>query len=259
MYKYLAVEKKGNVAVVTVNKPQVLNILDTPTVLEIEDCFNSLAKDDSVFVIVITGADEKAFIAGGDIKEMSVKNAVDGREYGRNGQRALFAIENCPKPVIAAVNGYALGGGTELAMACDIILASEKAKFGQPEVGLGITPGFAGTQRMPRIVGRGRGKELIFTGRMLDAGEALRIGLANKVVAPEKLMDEALALANKIAENGQMAVRSCKELVNFAMDADLASGLEKESGAFGVCFSTEDQKEGMKAFTEKRKPDFKGR
>jgi len=259
MYKYLAVEKKGNVAVVTVNKPQVLNILDTPTVLEIEQCFDTLAKDDSVFVIVITGAGEKAFIAGGDIKEMSVKNAVDGREYGRNGQRALFAIENCPKPVIAAVNGYALGGGTELAMACDIIIASEKAKFGQPEVGLGITPGFAGTQRMPRIVGRGRGKELIFTGRMLDAGEALRIGLANKVVAPEKLMDEALALANKIAENGQLAVRSCKELVNFAMDTDLASGLEKEAGAFGVCFSTEDQKEGMKAFTDKRKPEFKGR
>jgi enoyl-CoA hydratase len=258
VYKFLKVERSGPVAVVTVNKPDVLNILDTPTVLEIEHCFGALASDREVSVVIITGAGEKAFIAGGDIKEMSVKNSIDGREYGRNGQRALFAIENCPKPVVAAVNGYALGGGTELAMACDIILASEKAVFGQPEVKLGITPGFAGTQRMPRIVGRGRGKELVFSGRNIKADEALRIGLANRVYPPEKLMEEALKLASQIAANGQLAVRSCKELINFAMDNDQDSGLAKEADAFGVCFDTQDQKEGMKAFGEKRQAKFEG-
>lgn len=259
MYEYLAIDKRDNIAIVTVNKPDVLNILDTPTVLEIERCFNELASDDAIDVIIITGAGDKSFIAGGDIKEMSVKNNVEGREYGRNGQRALFAIEDCPKPVIAAVNGYALGGGTELAMACDIILASERAMFGQPEVKLGITPGFAGTQRLPRMVGRGRGKELLFSGRMADAAEALRIGLANRVYPHETLMAEALNLAKVITENGQLAVRSCKELVNYAMDVDQKSGLNKEAGAFGACFSTEDQKEGMDAFLNKRKAEFKGR
>jgi enoyl-CoA hydratase len=259
LYKYLTVEKKERIAIVTVNKPDVLNILDTPTVLEIERCFETLGHDPEVSVIIITGAGEKAFIAGGDIKEMSVKNSVDGREYGRNGQRALFAIENCPKPVIAAVNGYALGGGTELAMACDIILASEKAKFGQPEVKLGITPGFAGTQRMPRIVGRGIGKELVFSGRNIGAEEALRIGLANRVIPHGNLMAEALKLAAQIAANGQIAVQSCKELINFAMDTDQNSGLAKEADAFGNCFATEDQKEGMAAFLEKRQPNYKGK
>jgi len=259
MYDHLAIEKGDGIATVTVNKPEVLNILDTPTVLEIERCFNELGKDDSVDVIIITGAGDKAFVAGGDIKEMSVKTTIEGREYGRNGQRACFTIENCPKPVIAAVNGFALGGGTELAMACDIILASDRAKFGQPEVKLGITPGFAGTQRLPRIVGRGMGKELVLSGRMLDAEEALRIGLANRVIPHNELMEQAMEMARKIAENGQLAVRSCKELVNYAMDVDLDSGLEKEAGAFGACFSTEDQKEGMDAFVGKRKAEFKDR
>ena len=163
MYEYLSLEKRRRIAIVRVNRPKMMNILDTATVLEIEDCFGKLDSDPDVDIIIITGAGDKAFIAGGDIKEMAVKNSVEGREYGRNGQRALFAIENCSKPVIAAVNGYALGGGTELAMACDIIVASEKAKFGQPEVCLGITPGFAGTQRLPRIAGRGRGKELVMS------------------------------------------------------------------------------------------------
>ncbi len=258
LYKYLIVEKKERVTIVKVNKPEVLNILDTHTVLEIEQCFTALGKDPETDAIILTGAGEKAFIAGGDIKEMSVKNPIGGREYGRNGQRCCFAIENCPKPVIAAVNGYALGGGTELAMSCDIILASEKAVFGQPEVKLGITPGFAGTQRLPRIVGRGRGKELVFSGRSIKAEEALRIGLANRVCPPEKLMEEALKLAERIAANGQLAVRSCKELINFAMDNGQDTGLAKEADAFGVCFSTEDQKEGMKAFTEKRQAKFKG-
>jgi enoyl-CoA hydratase len=259
VYEHLAVEKEGSVAVVTVNRPELLNILDTPTVRELEACFNELGRDPDTDVIVITGAGDKAFVAGGDIREMSVKDSVRGRDYGRGGQRALFAIEECPKPVIAAVNGYALGGGTELAMACDIVLASERAKFGQPEVKLGVTPGFAGTQRLPRLVGRGMGKELVYTGATIGADEALRIGLANRVIAHYELMSEALALAEKISRNGQLAVRSCKELVNFAMDNDLASGLAKEAGAFGVCFATKDQKEGMRAFVDKREPDFKGK
>ncbi|MDO9536787.1 MAG: enoyl-CoA hydratase-related protein [Thermoplasmata archaeon] len=259
MYKFLKIEKENRIAIVTVNKPEVLNTLDTPTVLEIEHCFNGLDSDVEVDVIIITGAGDKAFIAGGDIKEMSVKNTVDGREYGRNGQRCCFAIENCSKPVIAAVNGYALGGGTELAMACDIILASEKAVFGQPEVKLGITPGFAGTQRLPRIVGRGMGKELVFSGRNIRAEEALRIGLTNMVIPHENLMGEAVKLASQISTNGQNAVRSCKELITFAMDTDQNSGLAKEADAFGCCFSTEEQKEGMAAFLDKRAARFKGK
>jgi enoyl-CoA hydratase len=258
LFRYLSQEIKERIALVRVNKPEVLNILDTVTVLEIEECFKALDRNPDVDVIVITGAGDKAFIAGGDIKEMAVKNTVEGREYGLNGQRALFAIENCTKPVIAAVNGYALGGGIELAMACDIIIASERAKFGQPEVGLGVTPGFAGTQRLPRLVGRGRGKELIFGGTVIDASEAERIGLANRVVPQEDLMGEVMTLAERIVANGQLAVRSSKKLVNISMDVDLASGLEMETDAFGICFASEDQKEGMRAFTEKRKPDFKG-
>jgi len=258
LYRYLSQEMKARIAIVRVNKPEVLNTLDTATVLEIEECFNALDRNKDVNVIVITGAGDKAFIAGGDIKEMAVKNAVEGREYGQNGQRALFAIENCSKPVIAAVNGYALGGGTELAMACDIVIASDRAKFGQPEVGLGVTPGFAGTQRLPRIVGRGVGKELVFSGAIIDAKEAERIGLANRVVPHDDLMNEVMKLANRISANGQLAVRSCKKLVNVSLDVNLASGLDIEAAAFGVCFATQDQKEGMQAFIEKRKADFKG-
>jgi enoyl-CoA hydratase len=258
-FKFLKVESHGRVAIVTVNKPEVLNILDTPTVLELDECFTALGRDQDVDVIIITGAGEKAFIAGGDIKEMSVKNPVGGREYGRKGQRMCLAIEDCPKPVIAAVNGYALGGGTELAMSCDMILASDKAVFGQPEVKLGITPGFAGTQRMPRMVGRGRGKEYLFSGRNIKAEEALRIGLANRVYPHDKLMEEAMKLAQQISSNGQIAVRSCKELINFAKDNPQELGLAKEADAFGNCFATEDQKEGMEAFLGKRPAKFRGK
>lgn len=259
MYEYLAIEKKGDIAIVTIDKPKVLNCLDTATVLEIEKAFTELGEDDSIAVIIITGSGDKAFIAGGDIKEMSVKDSLGGREYGRNGQRALFAIEECPKPVIAAVNGYALGGGTELLMACDIVLASSKAKMGQPEVGLGITPGFAGTQRLPRIVGRGHGKELIFRGNIIGAEEALRIGLVNHVYPHEELMPKALELARQIASNGHISVQAAKRLINRSTDVDLASGCGMEAEGFGLCFSTDDRKEGMKAFLEKRKPEFKGK
>jgi enoyl-CoA hydratase len=255
----LLVDKSPDgVAVVTINKPKSLNCLDTATVSEIESTFTELGRDDSVRCIILTGAGDKAFVAGGDIAEMSVKNPRTGREYGLAGQRALFAIERCPKPVIAAINGYALGGGTEIAMACDVRIASEKAKMGQPEVVLGVTPGFGGTQRLPRIVNRGRGKELVMTGETIGAQEALRIGLVEKVVPHDKLMDTARAMASNIASKGPLAVSSAKALLNLAENVPLEQGCAAEAEAFGVCFSTHDQKEGMSAFVEKRKPAFKG-
>jgi enoyl-CoA hydratase len=258
-YINLLVDKGADgVALVTIDKPKVLNSLDTATVAEIEAAFTELGRDDAVRCIIITGAGDKAFVAGGDIAEMSVKNPRTGREYGLAGQRALFAIERCPKPVIAAINGYALGGGTEIAMACDIRIASEKAKLGQPEVNLGVTPGFAGTQRLPRIVNRGRGKELVMSGATIDAAEALRIGLVEKVVQHDKLMETARTMAANIASKGPLAVSSAKALLNLAENVPLAQGCAAEAEAFGSCFSTQDQKEGMNAFIEKRKPDFKG-
>jgi enoyl-CoA hydratase len=258
-FERLIIEKGADgVAVVTINKPKVLNCLDTATVAEIEAAFTEMGCDDSVRCVILTGAGDKAFVAGGDIAEMSVKNPKTGKEYGLAGQRALFAIERCPKPVIAAINGYALGGGTEIAMACDIRIASEKAKMGQPEVGLGITPGFAGTQRLPRLVNRGRGKELVMTGETISAQEALRIGLVERVVPHEKLMEVSRSMAASIASKGPLAVSSAKGLINLACDVPLEPGCAAEAESFGACFSTQDQKEGMAAFVEKRKPAFKG-
>jgi enoyl-CoA hydratase len=258
-YVNLLVDKGADgVAVITINKQKVLNCLDTATVTEIEAAFTELGRDDAVRCAILTGAGDKAFVAGGDIAEMSVKNPKTGREYGLAGQRALFAIERCPKPVIAAINGYALGGGTEIAMACDVRIASDKAKMGQPEVNLGITPGFAGTQRLPRLVNRGRGKELVMSGATIDAAEALRIGLVEKVVPHDKLMETARAMAANIASKGPLAVSSAKALINLAEDVPLVQGCAAEAEAFGSCFSTQDQKEGMAAFVEKRKPAFKG-
>ncbi|MFH0816869.1 MAG: enoyl-CoA hydratase-related protein [Methanobacteriota archaeon] len=255
----LIVEKGADsVAVVTINKPKVLNALDTATVAEIEAAFTELGRDDSVRCIILTGAGEKAFVAGGDIAEMSVKNPKAGKEYGLAGQSALFAIERCPKPVIAAINGYALGGGTEIAMACDIRIASDKAIMGQPEVGLGITPGFAGTQRLPRLVNRGRGKELLMSAEAIGAAEALRIGLVEKVVPHERLMEVARRMAECIAAKSPLAVSSAKGLINLAGDVPLEPGCAAEAEAFGACFSTGDQKEGMAAFLDKRKQAFKG-
>jgi enoyl-CoA hydratase len=258
-YQNLIFDNQDGIGVVTVNRPKALNALNADTMAELDRLAGAIAKDPAVKAVIITGAGDKAFVAGADIAYMQPLSAADGRTWGKAGQAVFDKIENLPQPVIAAVNGFALGGGCELAMACDIRIASDKAKFGQPEVTLGITPGFGGTQRLPRLVGKGRAKELLFTGDMIDAADAYRIGLVNKVVAPEELMDAAIALARKIMSRGPVAVGLCKAAVNEGLDTDLQTGVAYEAEVFGLCFATADQKEGMAAFLEKRKPEFTGK
>lgn len=247
------------ISTVTIYRPKALNALNAATIYELDQVFDELASNPAVKVVIITGSGEKSFVAGADILEMKDKTAIEGRQWGQLAQAVFSKIENLPKPVIAAVNGYALGGGCELAMACDIRIASEKAKFGQPEVSLGIPPGFGGTQRLPRLVGKGRAKELLFTGDMIDAAEAYRIGLVNQVVAPEELIDKAKTMAHKILSRAPIAVQVCKSAVNTGLEIDLNSAIAYEAEVFGLCFATEDQKEGMTAFIEKRKAAFVGK
>lgn len=256
----LLLEIDGNgVGVVTINRPKALNALNAATILELSTMFDELATNDTVKVVIVTGSGEKSFVAGADITEMQNMTGIEGRNWGILAQSTFNKIENLPKPVIAAVNGYALGGGCELSMACDIRIASEKARFGQPEVSLGIPPGFGGTQRLARLVGKGRAKELLFTGEMIDAAEAYRIGLANKVVAPGELLDAAKAMAQTIMSRAPFAVQVCKSAINHGLDVDLQSGMAYETEVWGLCFSTEDKKEGMSAFVEKRKASFCGK
>jgi enoyl-CoA hydratase len=250
--------KDGKIAIITMNRPEAMNALNSKVLSDLGDVVGELQKDDSVTAVIITG-EGKAFVAGADIKEMLIKNPMEAREFTYLGQSVFKDIENMNKPVIAAVNGVALGGGCELALACDIILASEKARFGFPEVGLGIHPGFGGTQRLPRLIGKARAKELIFTGDILSAGDAERIGIVNRVLAPSKLLDEARALADKIASRGPIAIRLAKSAINKGCEMDLDTGLAYEVESVSVAFSTKDSKEGMKAFTERRKPEFEGK
>ncbi len=250
--------REGKTAVITMDRPEAMNALNSKVLSDLGAVVAELQEDEDIVVVIITG-EGKAFVAGADIKEMMMKNPIEAREFTQLGQAVLKDIENMNKPVIAAVNGVALGGGCELALACDIILASEKAKLGFPEVGLGIHPGFGGTQRLPRLIGKARAKELIFTADILDAREAERIGLVNRVVAPDKLLEEAKALADKIASRGPIAIRLAKSAINKGCEMDLDTGLAYEVESVSMAFSTKDSKEGMKAFTERRKPEFKGR
>jgi enoyl-CoA hydratase len=259
-YKNVLIEKEGKIAVITINRPKALNALNSETLKELDKVIDEVANDNEVLAVVITGAGEKAFVAGADISEMKDLSVLEGRTFGILGNNVFRKIETLEKPVIAAINGFALGGGCELSMSCDIRIASEKAKFGQPEVTLGITPGFGGTQRLARLVGMGMAKELIFSARTIKAEEALRIGLVNKVVAPEALMDEAKKLANTIASNAPVAVRLCKQAINRGMQVDIDTAINIEAEIFGECFSTEDQTDAMTAFVEKRKLEcFKNR
>jgi len=258
-YETLLVEKDEGVATVQINRPDALNALNTRVLEDLQSCFDELENDENVLVIVITGSGEKAFVAGADIGEMVDLDSSGGRDFGIRGHATLNRIERCPKPVIAAINGFALGGGCELAMACDIRYASERAKFGQPEVNLGIIPGFAGTQRLPRLVSKGKAKEMIFSGNIISAQEALEIGLVDRVFAPEQLQEEAGKLARTITTKGQLAVRATKELIDRGTDTDFGSACEMEIATFSKLFSSEDQKEGMKAFLEKRKAAFTGK
>lgn len=252
------IEKRGKIAIVTVNRPDKLNALNTRTREDILAAFDELEHDDQVRVVIITGAGEKAFIAGADIGEFAGKTAVQQRAVMK-GRRAFDAVEDFPKPVIAMINGFALGGGCELAMACDIRTASNKAKLGQPEIKLGIIPGGGGTQRMVRLIGEGKAMELILTGDMITAEEAERLGLVNHVFPAEELESKTLEIANKIAEMSPVALALAKQAVKNAARLGLKAGLDAEVDLFALCFSSDDKEEGVKAFLEKRKPDFKGR
>lgn len=249
---YLKIEEaREGVYLLTINKPASLNALDTAVLGELAAVVEDLRTNESVKVLVLTG-EGRAFVAGADISEMVSKNPIDGLEFGRLGAFVFRAIEQLPFPVIAAVNGFALGGGCELAMACDIRLASAKAKFGQPETGLGIIPGFSGTQRLPRLVGPAKAKELIYTGEIIKADEALRIGLVNGVTEPEALIDEALAMAEKIALQPRQAVALAKKAIDAGMQTDIDTAIGIENNLFALCFSTEEQKQRMTAFLNKK-------
>lgn len=252
-FKNVILEKEGKLAILTINRPKALNALNAETVKDIEMAIEDLSQDNEVQVVILTGSGNKSFVAGADIKEMKDMNVMDGRKWALYANGVFRKIETLNKPIIAAVNGYALGGGCEISMACDIRLASKNAKFGQPESGLGITPGFGGTQRLARHVGMGIAKEMIYTAKIIDAEEAYRIGLVNKVVEQDQLLDEAKKLANAIMKNAPIAVKLCKQAINRGMQVDIDTAVTFESELFGECFSTEDQTEGMTAFVEKRK------
>jgi enoyl-CoA hydratase len=258
-YENISLSVEEGIAILKVNRPKVLNALNRATLLEIQRALKELEKDPGVRVLIITGEGEKAFVAGADISEMAPMNPKEALEFSKLGHETLSLLEEFPCPVIAAVNGYALGGGLELVLACDIILASENARLGLPEVTLGICPGFGGTQRLPRLIGKARAKELIFTGEMIDAKKAYEYGIVNKVVPQDKLLDEAKEIARKIAKNGPLAVRTAKRLVEMGLETSLRNGEAMEMEAWANLFATEDQKEGMRAFLEKRKPEFKAR
>ncbi len=253
------VENRDGIAVVTVNRPKALNALSPDVVAALEARFAELETDETVRGIILTGAGEKAFIAGADIAAMSALTPMQARAWGRRGQTLLFKIENLPKPVIAAVNGYALGGGLEIAMACDFIVAAPEAKLGQPEVLLGVIPGFAGTQRLARLVGVGKAKQLCMTGEQITAEEAHRIGLVAELAPRADIVARCEQILRKILDNGPIAVRLAKEVINRGVNMDLEAAASLELDAFALCFSTSDQKEGMKAFLEKRKAAFGGR
>ena len=256
MYKTLHIAKTDNIVTLTIDRPEALNALNTAVITELEQAVTELEQDGSLGAVIITGAG-RSFVAGADIGEQRPLDG--GRRWGQRGSALLRRIEKLPVPTIAAVNGFALGGGCELAMACDIILASEKAKFGQPEVGLGITPGFSGTQRLSRRVGAARAKELIFSGRMIKAEEACAIGLVSEVFAPEALMEGALAMARSFTKNAPIAVRYAKACIDRGLQMDIDDGIAVENELFAMCFATEDQKEGMTAFMEKRSASFRNK
>jgi len=242
-----------HIATVTINKPQVLNALSTEVLTDLNKTLDEIEKAENVYAVIITGAGEKSFVAGADIAEMKDKNKEQAAEYGAFGNKVFSRIENFRCPVIAAINGFALGGGCELAMSCDIRIASNKARFAQPETGLGITPGFGGTQRLARLIGAGRAKELIYTCRQVKADEALSIGLVNAVTEPEKLMEEAIRMAKQIAANAPIAVHYAKQAINEGLQTDMQGGIAIEVEKFSRCFVTEDQKMAMDCFVNKQK------
>jgi enoyl-CoA hydratase len=255
-FENIMVQKADPLVVVTVNRPRVLNALNRKTVDELECAFYEIKMDDGIKAVILTGSGEKAFIAGADINEIATYDATEGVRFAKKGQAVLALIENLGKPVIAAINGFALGGGLEIAMACHIRIASARAQVGQPEINLGVIPGFGGTQRLSRLVGEGRAMQMVLTGDPVGADEAHRLGLVNQVVAPEELADAARALAEKIASKGAVSVRYALEAVHRGLQSSLSEGLNLEANLFGLCCATADKEEGTRAFLEKRKPKF---
>jgi len=258
-YENLLYEKKEKIAYITFNRPKVLNALNRKTMEELGDLLASAREDAEVRVLVLTGAGEKAFIAGADINELAERTPIDGKEFSFFGQTVLHRLETLGKPSIAAINGYALGGGCELALACTIRLASKTAKLGQPEVKLGILPGYGGSQRLPRLCGKGVAHELVLTGEIISAEEALRIGLVNRVTESTELIPAAEALAKKIIANAPLAVKFAMEAIEHGMEMPQEEGLFLEATLFGLCCATEDMREGTRAFLEKRTAQFRGR
>lgn len=257
-FENIKYSEEGRIGILTMYRPKALNALNGALLVELGKAADIIAAEKPIDVLVITG-EGKSFVAGADILEMKDMNSEQGREWGELGASVFMKIEKLKIPVIAAVNGFALGGGCELAMCCDIRIASDNAKFGQPETGLGITPGFSGCVRLPRIVGAAKAKELIFTADLIGAAEAEKIGLVNKVVAPDVLMETAMAMAKKIASRAQLAVRYSKMAIDKGLEADVETAASFENQVFGLCFATDDQKEGMTAFSEKRNAVFKAK
>jgi enoyl-CoA hydratase len=258
-YKNVLVSFEGEIGILAINRPRALNALNTETLKDIQAGIQEVKDHSELKALIVTGSGEKAFVAGADIEEMKGMNSIEALNFSKLGHLALRMIQDFDRPVIAAVNGYALGGGTEIALACDFIYASENARFGFPEVTLGIFPGFGGTQRLPRLIGKGKAKELILTGKVITAQEAYQMGIVNRVFPHASLVEETKKVALQIAANGAIGVRLAKSVVDGGFDMDLTEACSLESYAFSLGFSTEDQKEGMTAFLEKRKPNFKGR
>ena len=258
-YENLLLERNDAYAVVTLNRPKVMNALNRALFAELDDAFTALSTDADVRAIILTGAGEKAFAAGADISELATVSAAEGQQLAQRGQKVFRKIETCGKPVIAAINGFALGGGCELAMACTLRIASERARLGQPEVKLGLLPGYGGTQRLPRLVGKGAALKLLLTGDMVGAEEAFRIGMVDEVVPAEALMSRVETLARALAQQAPLAVAACLRAVDGGYDLPIEAGLELEASLFGLACATEDKAEGTRAFLEKRAPVWKGR
>jgi enoyl-CoA hydratase len=255
--EFIKIDVENYIATITINRPEALNAMNKVVVAELKKAMENCVENDDVNVIVITGAGEKAFVAGADIKAMQKMSGREALEFSREGQELAMIIENSPKPVIAAINGFALGGGCEIALACDMRIASENAKFSQPEVALGIIPGWGGTQRLPRLIGKGRAIEIITSGEMIDAEEALRIGLVNHVIPQPELMEKVHSLATSILKNGPAAVGAALKCIHKGFDEHLENGLDVELNAFAELFETDEQREGTAAFVEKRRPNFR--
>jgi enoyl-CoA hydratase len=251
-------EIQNRLAILTFNRPKALNALNRALLDEFAQVMDEIAESEEIRVLVLTGSGNKAFVAGADITEINRLGPLGAKQFARRGLDAINRLTQLPFPVIAAVNGYALGGGTEMALACDFVYAAETAQFGLPEINLGIIPGFGGTQRLTRLIGPNMAREMIYTGKMIDAAEALRLGIVNKVSAPDQLMDEVLATAAAIAQKGRTALRAAKQAINNGINVDLASGLALETDAFALCLASPDAREGTSAFLEKRKPEFSG-